>query len=231
MRDNITTIPISEVFEKTDMGCPVCRIRDTVEERTLEFVMGAAMMEPDVRIMTNEKGFCSKHFDGMLGRRNRLSLALILESHLAQTEKSLFSGKNVPFRPSPAVQKYKMAGELHCSCFVCERVEWGMERLVSTILRTYEKEKDFRMLFESQPVYCLPHYGILMEMGKKEMNKKSYEDFSKVFSSITRKYLTELNADVSWFCKKADYRFEDAEWGNAKDSIERAIEFLTSRKP
>jgi hypothetical protein len=230
MRDNITTIPITEVFEKND-GCPICRIRDMVEERTLEFVMGAAMMEPDVRIMTNESGFCSRHFDGMLSRRNRLSLALILESHLAETEKRLFSGTSVPFLPTPAVQKYKMAGEIHMNCFICERVEWGMERLVSTILMTFEKEKDFRTLFANQPIYCLPHYGILMEKGKKEMNKKSFEDFSKVLSSIIRKYLTELGADVSWFCKKADYRFEDSDWGNSKDSIERAIEFLTSRKP
>lgn len=35
MRDDICTIPVSEVFEKTD-GCPICRMRDTIEERMID---------------------------------------------------------------------------------------------------------------------------------------------------------------------------------------------------
>ena len=37
-----------------------------------------------------------------------------------------------------------------------------------------------------------------------------------------------LTDDVSWFCKKFDYRFDAEPWGNAKDSVERAIRFLRS---
>ena len=83
MRDSIYTIPISEVFEPK-CGCPICQMRDTLEERSVEYIMGAAMMEPDVRMETNKKGFCSFHFNQMLRRKNRLSLALILESRLME---------------------------------------------------------------------------------------------------------------------------------------------------
>ena len=51
MRDDICTIPVTDAFEEND-GCPICRMYDTVEKRILEYIMGAAMMEPDVRIET-----------------------------------------------------------------------------------------------------------------------------------------------------------------------------------
>ena len=57
MKESIYTIPISEVFEPR-CGCPLCRLRDTLEQRCIDYIMGAAMMEPDIRIRTNEQGFC-----------------------------------------------------------------------------------------------------------------------------------------------------------------------------
>ena len=71
MRYDITNIPVTEVFEEGD-GCPICRLRNTLEERAVEYITGAAMMEPDIRIETNKKGFCLTHYRQILGQRNRL---------------------------------------------------------------------------------------------------------------------------------------------------------------
>lgn len=91
MRDDITSIPVSEVFEPRD-GCPICRLRNTLEDRVVEYITGAAMMEPDVRIETNKQGFCIDHYRMMLKKRNRLGVALILESHLDEMEKRIYTG-------------------------------------------------------------------------------------------------------------------------------------------
>ena len=64
MRESILTIPISEIFEPK-CGCPICRMREMLETRTVEYIMGAAMMEPDVRIETNRLGFCREHYEKM----------------------------------------------------------------------------------------------------------------------------------------------------------------------
>ena len=61
MREDICSIPISEIFEPKD-GCPFCRMRDMLEDRMATYITGAAMMEPDVRIETNRQGFCKDHF-------------------------------------------------------------------------------------------------------------------------------------------------------------------------
>ena len=57
MREDICSIPISEIFEPKD-GCPFCRMRDMLEDRMATYITGAAMMEPDVRVETNRLGFC-----------------------------------------------------------------------------------------------------------------------------------------------------------------------------
>ena len=82
MSEKIFTIPINEAFDGHD-GCPMCRLRSALEENTLSCTLGAAMMEPDVRIKMNAAGFCREHLSALRSMKNKLALALILESHLA----------------------------------------------------------------------------------------------------------------------------------------------------
>ena len=79
MPEKIFTIPINEAFDERD-GCPLCRMRDKLEEQTLESALGAAMMEPAIRIEMNREGFCNPHLQAMYRKKNKLALGLILES-------------------------------------------------------------------------------------------------------------------------------------------------------
>ena len=47
---------------------------------------------------------------------------------------------------------------------------------------------------------------------------------------MVKKYANELSGDVSWFCKKFDYRYQDEPWNNAKDAVERSIRFLSGNE-
>ena len=78
MKEKIYTIPVNEAFEKQD-GCPFCRLYRQLEKKEVDRILGAAMMEPDVRIQTNDAGFCGKHYRQMLHKQRRLQLGLILE--------------------------------------------------------------------------------------------------------------------------------------------------------
>ena len=90
MREDICTIPISEIFEEND-GCPICRMYERAEKRIVEYILGDAMMEPDVRIATNKVGFCQHHYDKMLSTRGRLQLSLMLQTHIDEINKGVFS--------------------------------------------------------------------------------------------------------------------------------------------
>lgn len=223
MRDDICTIPISDAFEEND-GCPVCRMYNTVEKRILEYIMGAAMMEPDVRIETNRTGFCERHFKKMLGMRGRLSLALMLQTHTAEVRKNI---TEAGFFVSSA-KKADRAEEVLRSCFVCEKINWGFERMLETLYRTYENNREFRELFDSQDYYCFKHYSMLASGCNRKNMKRYGEDMMKVLSEKVENTMKELQADIDHYCKMYDYRNagENADWGNSKDSIERTIAFL-----
>ena len=53
-----------------------------------------------------------------------------------------------------------------------------------------------------------------------------YANFAARWVPLEEGYFAELKEDVSWFCKKFDYRYEDEPWKNSKDAVERAIRFL-----
>lgn len=228
MRESILTIPISEVLEPRE-GCPICRIRNMLEQRTVEYIMGAAMMEPDVRIETNRAGFCSAHFNQMLKQKNRLSLALMLQSHLDEVHRSLFSRKKL-FEPKNA--RKKKLSEINESCFVCEKIDWGMERLMRTFFEMYSNA-EMRQLMKEQEFICLPHYDLMQSLAPEHLSKQELDGFNSLMSELAEKYIAVLYEDVSKYCSMYDYRNtgKDADWGNSKDSIERSIEFLTSRHP
>ena len=227
MRESILTIPVSEIFEPK-CGCPICRMRDMLEDRCVEYIMGAAMMEPDVREETNKLGFCKTHFDKMLSKKNRLSLALMLKSHLDDVDEKVLAKKKL-FENSKA-KKQKLC-DLNSNCFVCSKIDWGMERILATFFNLYEKEVEFLKIFNDQEMLCINHYEMLISISANKLSKAKIADFEKDCLALVKKYLDVLRTDVSHYCNMYDYRNsgKNADWGNSKDSIERAIKFLTTR--
>ncbi len=223
MREDICTIPISEVFEPKQ-GCPICRLRDMLETRMIDYITGAAMMEPDVRQETNKAGFCSRHLQQMLQKHNRLSVALTLDTHLKEISTQL---EQLAAKGAGKDRLSFLHGAVE-GCFVCGKIQWGMERLLDTIFRTWQKEPDFQALFRQQECLCLPHCVTLLEAAQKAMHKKVYPAFAAEAAALAKKYCAQLSADVSHYCSMYDYRNAGGDWGNSKDSIERAVWFLTS---
>ncbi len=230
MREDICTIPISEGFEAKE-GCPFCRMRAIAQKRVIDFIMGAAMMEPDVRQKTNAMGFCKEHFAEMRKANNRLSLALMLDSHLIELKKDIF-GEGKLFKPSAKKSAYK-AVRLEQTCFVCDKMNFGMEHMLDTVYRTFEKDKDFRALFGEQTEFCLPHYSLLISNVPQNMDKNRAKELCDKAKEITARYIDELGGDVRHFCDMFDYRNngDDADWGNSRDAIERTTAFLNGNLP
>ena len=229
MRESLCSIPISEVLEKK-RGCPICTMHRILEERMVEYITGAAMMEPDVRCETNRKGFCHTHFEEMLKKRNRLSVALILESHLKEVRQQIFKKAKRPFVKGDAKKQATEANRMVTDCFVCDKIEWAMERQIATLCRLYGEQSEVRALFAEQEGLCLPHYARLTAQSDK-VSKRYHDEFLADCKALALQTLDTLEEDVSHFCKMFDYRNsgENADIKNAKDSLERAVLFLTGQ--
>ena len=183
------------------------------------------MMEPDIRIQTNRLGFCGRHFDIMFERNNRLGLALILESHLAETREKCEVGGFLGAKTA-AIQDN--LDKLESTCYVCDRIGNNFEHMIDTAVYLWETDPDFPKKLKAQPYFCLPHYRKLLAYGQKRLGKKKQPEFAKACAGVVEPYFEELQKDVSWFCKKFDYRYDEEPWYNSKDAVERAFKFLRS---
>ncbi len=228
MLEKIYTIPVNEAFdlciEYTSEGCPFCRLWRKLENDEIDIILGASKMESDIRIQTNKLGFCGRHLDMMLEKNNRLALALILESHLDEVRKFCEPGGFLGARTASLSENLD---KLEKSCYVCERIRTSFNKMVENAVYLYDTESEFREKVSKTPYFCLVHYREFLDAAKLHMNKKRIPDFQKALAETVNKYFDELRGDVSYFCKKFDYRYENEPWGNSKDSVERAIKFIS----
>ena len=225
--EQIYTIPVNEAFEKSaadkSCGCPFCTLYNKLEGDELDLILGASMMEPDVRIKTNEKGFCRIHYDMMFVRKNRLGMALTLESHLNELKKELRDsglGGGVGNKPVKRIER------LERSCYVCERIEFNFKHMIETAVLLWNSDENFPKKLQAQPYFCLPHYRMLLAYAQERLSKKVLKEFVSQCEEIQSRYIEELSGDVSWFCKKFDYRYDEEPWYNSKDAVERSMKFL-----
>ncbi len=227
MAETIYTIPINEVFEAgmeedTAQGCPFCALAAKLESDELDLILGASMMEPDVRIQTNKLGFCPDHFSKMLRHGKRLPLALMLESHLGELQSDMMK-KGIVKSPEKAAARIR---ELSSTCYVCSRVNTNYYRMLANAAYMWGQDFEFRKKFAAQPWLCGRHFADLCDVARKEVGKRLAPDLCEAAATLYGAKLTDLSDEISRFCRSFDYRYQDEPLGNAATSVERTIEFL-----
>ncbi len=225
MAEQLYTIPVNDAFDaaEKECGCPICRLYSFFEENELSIMLGGALMEPDIRKQTNKKGFCGRHAGRLLKADNRLGFSLILESHLAEIEKAISPALATPDGTA------KKVASITRDCYICSRADANLERAVGSMFWLYENDGEFRAKFGRASHFCLPHYETLLTSSAKWLGKKLRTQFFGEIKAKELEYLKTLSGDVSWFCKKFDYRYDGEPWKNSKDAPERATAFLNGK--
>lgn len=222
--EKIYTIPVNEAFEQNEQ-CPFCLLYKKLEDNELDLILGASMMEPDIRIQTNKLGFCDVHYRKMYNLKNRLGLALMLESHLDEAAQKISSGR-LSLIKDKLTKVSDAAAEISNSCYVCSRIQKNFDKMLETACLLWENDSAFRKKLDSQNHFCLEHYGLFLKYAKLHISKKKQSDFLNAVSAVETPYLDKVRDNISFFCKKFDYRYADEPWGEAKDAVEKAIRFL-----
>ncbi len=244
MRYHIDTIPVWDAM-KLDGECLMCALERKTELGEAERYLGASVMEPDVRVKVNDRGFCRKHHAMLFSMSNRLGHALMLESHtieirekLARISASLnksadqlknsgiadkLNGKNKA--ATAEIQKQAQAvSEMADSCLMCDTIEENMNRYMHTFFHLYQNDTEFRNRFENSKGLCLPHLGKLLEAATQELGARELGQFVETVTRLERDNMDRIQEDISWFIKKFDYRYENESWKNSKDAVERTVD-------
>ena len=248
MKEQIYTIPVMDVYN-LDCECPLCELETKLENEYVEYVLGASLMEPDSRKQTNEKGFCRKHVEMLYNKEeNRLGFGLILDTHMneqnsrlkkiigsadaATGEKSnaglkgLFS-KGLKGDQLSSVNKIiSFIDKYEDTCYICDKLDYTMQRYIDVIFYLYFEEKEFKKLFEQKKGYCLPHLKQMLLFARDKVDSAKAKQITEVILAQQLGNMQRINDELNWFTKKFDYRYKDEPWGNSKDSIPRAIRKL-----
>ncbi len=242
MKEKIYTIPVNEAFDEAD-ACPLCTMIKKLEAARVKYMLGPAMMEPDIRIETNLNGFCKRHYEMMFAQENKLSLALILQTHLeevqqkisAKTErlsnvapkkKSLFKKTSTDTLGS-AVLVSRAASSIAESCVICNHVNATFERYIDTLFYMWKADNDFKEKFAKTNSFCLSHYALLAKYACRYLDDSEALDFLQTLNQIETAHLDTLKSDIDRFVLKFDYRNKDLPWENAKDAPKRTLETLS----
>ena len=242
MKEKIYTIPVNEAFDETD-GCPLCTMVKKLEAGRVKYMLGPAMMEPDIRIKTNREGFCKRHYEMLFEQENKLSLALILQTHLeelnekikaqaerldstAPAKKSLFKKSNTELTGN-AVLLSRAASNVAESCVICDYIENTFYRYIDTMFYMWSGDVHFKEKFQNTDHFCLEHFGLLAKCAPKYLNDKDAAAFLKTLCEIEQTHLDSLKSDIDRFILKFDYRNKDMPWENAKDAPKRTLQTLS----
>lgn len=233
MKEQLYTIPVNDAFS-SDCECPICKMRQELEQNAIDYTMGPSYMEDDNRAETDRLGFCPHHIRLLYAQKNRLGLALMLKTH---TDKTIRDLETLPHKSNttthPSLFKKgknnaltdvgRYISELEHNCFICNRIEATFQRYLNTIFHLWKKDTSFHPAVAASKGFCTYHYGVLYEEGLHQLNKKEYADFIECIDQVYFNNMKRVNDDLEWFINKFDYRFEKEPWKNSKDAIPRAI--------
>ena len=218
MREDICTLPVVDIF-KEKCGCPICNMEFMLEERITDYILGAAMMEPDIRIKTNEEGFCKNHILKMYQKNAKLQLSLMLSTYINELKTNLLKNP-------------KKAAETLNGCFICNRIKKGKENMINTLLINFENSSEFRKLAEDSEYFCPKHALELYNKAGKKYMKHYYKDFQKMDIEKAQSKLNSVYKNLLGFSKLYDYNFKNDKTlkENYEEGLLKSVEFLTGKK-
>ena len=241
MKEQIDTIPVNEAFE-ADGECPFCHLERQAEQRAMRYTLGpgASYMEPDVRAVTDSRGFCRQHFKKMYDYGNALGNALVMQTYFVgllkeleyQTDTFQMPGKKgfLSKKPVEETDLLKWAKQKTGTCFLCDKLAYNMNRYYVTFFYMI-KDPEFRAKVESSKGFCMHHFAQLLEAAREKLPNAQREWFYETVCSLMQENLARVQGDLDWFVDKFDYRNAGASWKNSRDAVPRSMQKLQGGYP
>ena len=222
MKEKIHTIPVNEAFESGD-ECPFCYLERAVEQRAIRYILGpgASYMEPDVRAVTDDVGFCRSHYQKMYDYGNALGNALMMQTYYAKMMDELsrqLDDFEMPDKRSLLPMRKQKETKLpllewlqkkQATCYICNRIEENQKRYLETFF-VLIKEHEFREKVERSKGFCMHHFGQLLDCAREDLPNSQREWFYETVVELMKTHIDRVKEDIDWFVQKHDYRYAGA---------------------
>lgn len=241
MKVELHTSPVAEAFLSSN-ECPFCYLEKDAEHRAIRFFAGpsASYMEPGIRGLTNRLGFCNGHMKKLYDYGNVLGTALMLQSHM---EDILLDLEEISKQPDKATKTgffqkksiEKQGASVHLqqrieSCAICNQIEESMDRHYKVFFSLLA-EPEFRRYVEESKGFCLGHFARLLQEADQHLPQKHSQWFYSTVHEVMQRNMLRVKKDLDLLIAKHDYRNSALDWGNARDSVPRAMQKLAGVNP
>lgn len=222
MKESIYTIPITDAFMQEEK-CPFCYIEDKLEVEAVEYALGPSMMEPDFRQISNKTGYCRHHLKSLYDKNERLSMALMLSTHLiymrGELDKAKVEGGGLF---SKAKDDLSAIESCSSSCVICEKLEKAMDRYISNFCHTYGKDKEFREIVKKSNPICAHHSIAIIKKAPAGAG-----DLKKYILSQLGAAMDKNTKDIQRFIDMFDHRnFGKEQSPEVKEALKTLTGFL-----
>lgn len=232
MKEKIYTIPVNEVFAE-ECFCPFCKLYNRLEQEEIRYAVGPAMMEPDYRAITNEKGFCKKHMQEINSLPKALALSLVTESHFKRVKNALFDNfipkkkKLFGNKDISNIDRYiQEIASFNHDCAVCSKVERHFLRYVDTFIFMVKEDEEFLEKVANGGGFCMPHYESILFAARKKLNDK---DFVRIIEKIREAQIRKFEKyekDNKLFIESFDYKNAGKPCEAPSDTVIKSSYFL-----
>ena len=164
----------------------------------------------------------------LFSKQNKLSLALILESHLLEFTNEF---ETLLKNPKKNDKCSKWFTKNRCSCIICDRTNNTMVRYIEVFFYMWSHDDDFKNKVINSKGFCFNHLEMIYNNAFKYLNKKDAVEFLKIIYEKEKDELRNIQNDIHKFTLKFDYRNKDMDWGDAIDAPKRTIEKLSGYIP
>ena len=230
MKYELETIPVWDAL-KEESECMLCALQKKAVNSYIAFFLGNALMAPEIRVESNAKGFCARHFSRLLEGGNRLGLGLLVHTRLNTIIREIegFSGKIERTGPKKRSAAQALSGlcallsGYENTCMVCERTAKTLQRYAFTISYLWNKDEEFRRELLDSNGICLHHISLLLGIALETLPGKKVPLFLQEIYTLTLSNLKRVSGELEKFTLKYDYRASGEKWGPEKDALPRTI--------
>ncbi|MBQ9097782.1 MAG: hypothetical protein IJY55_05250 [Clostridia bacterium] len=222
MKESIYTIPVTDAFLQEEK-CPFCYIEDKLENEAVEYALGPSMMEPDIRQISNRTGYCRHHLKAMYDKNERLSMALMLSTHLVfmkgELEKAKIEGGGLFSKSKDDISALEACSS---SCVICEKLEKAMDRYISNFCHTYGKDKEFRKIVAKSKPICAHHSIMVIKNAPVNAGELKKNILYRLGEAMDKNI-----GDIQGFIDMFDHRnFGKEQTADVKEALKTLTSFL-----
>ena len=184
--------------------CPLCTLLQAAEETYLQSFTHSRVMEPNVRVKTNESGFCPDHYRKLYARENKLGLALVVHTHLAEKLPGLKAAIDAGAAPGRRGKERlesaaSQIARLRDTCFLCDLLREDRDRYCFTVLYLWEKDEEFLPEFRASKGFCLPHFADMIAAALRSLRPDRRGRWMEETAALMTGALERLEREVHAF--------------------------------